>query len=103
MNSSKSINIQGIGEVLFRKSKRAKKINISIKPFEGIVVSFPYYVSYKVAEEAVVSKKDWIYKSIAKMKNYESKKVIFNELSDFSIRQHKLLVQSKNDGNITSD
>ncbi len=101
MNSSKSINIQGIGEVLFRKSKRAKKINISIKPFEGIVVSFPYYVSYKVAEEAVVSKKDWIYKSIAKMKNYESKKVVFNELSDFSTRQHKLLIQAKNDGNIS--
>ena len=39
MNTAKSIHIHGIGEVLFRKSKRAKKINISIKPFEGIVVS----------------------------------------------------------------
>lgn len=101
MKSSKSIYIQDIGEVLFRKSRRAKKINISIKPFEGIVVSFPYYVSYKVAEEVAVSKKDWIYKSIDKMKNYESKKVVFNELSDFSTRLHRLIVQVKNNGNIS--
>lgn len=101
MKSSKSIYVQDIGEVLFRKSRRAKKINISIKPFEGIVVSFPYYVSYKVAEEATTSKKDWIYKSIAKMKNYENKKVVFNELSDFSTRLHRLIVRVKNDGNIS--
>ena len=101
MNPSKSIHIQDIGEVLFRKSKRAKKINISVKPFEGIVVSFPYYVSYKVAEEAAVSKKKWIIKSIAKIKNYESKKVVYDETSDFSTRTHELVIQKKLNGNVS--
>ena len=100
MNTAKSIHIHGIGEVLFRKSKRAKKINISIKPFEGIVVSFPYYVSYKAAEEVALSKKDWIKKSIAKIKNYESKKVVYHEASEFFTRSHKLVIQKKSEGNI---
>ena len=101
MNSAKSIYIQEIGEVLFRKSKRAKKINISIKPFDGVVVSFPFYVSYKVAEEVTLSKIEWIKKSLSKMKNYEGKKQIYSELSEFSTRAHNLVIQKKANGNIS--
>ncbi len=95
MISSKIIHIDEVGEVLFKKSKRARKINISVKPFEGIVVSFPYYVSYKVAEEVALSKIDWIKKSITKIKNYENKKVLYDENSNFSTRKHKLELQKK--------
>ena len=101
MISSRTINIEGIGEVLFKKSKRARKINISVKPFEGIVVSFPYYVSYKVAEEVALSKIDWIKKSIEKIKNYENKKVLYDESSDFSTRKHKLILQRKLSGEVS--
>ncbi|VAX16454.1 Putative predicted metal-dependent hydrolase [hydrothermal vent metagenome] len=95
------IHIDGIGEVLFKKSRRARKINISVKPFEGIVVSFPYYVSYKVAEEVAVSKIDWLKKSIDKIKNYENKKVLYDESTDFSTRRHELAIQKRSSDDIS--
>lgn len=101
MIGSKSIHIDEIGEVLFRKSRRAKKINISVKPFNGVVVSFPFYVSYKVAEEVAYSKIEWIKKSIGKMKNFEGKKHIYTESSEFSTRAHDLVIQQKVSGNIS--
>lgn len=101
MNSSKIIHIDEIGEVLFKKSRRAKKINISVKPFEGIIVSFPYYVSYKVAEEVAVSKINWIKKNINKIKNYESKKVLYDESTGYTTRTHKLELQKKTSGDIS--
>ncbi|NOX67248.1 MAG: M48 family metallopeptidase [Chlorobi bacterium] len=101
MTSSKIIHIDGIGEVLFKKSRRARKINISVKPFEGIAVSFPYYVSYKVAEEVAVSKINWIKKSIDKIKNYENKKVLYDESTEFTTRTHKLELRRKLRGDIS--
>ncbi|MEN8192545.1 MAG: SprT family zinc-dependent metalloprotease [Bacteroidota bacterium] len=101
MKPTRNIHLHDIGEVLFRKSKRAKKINISIKPFEGIVVSFPYYVSYKVAEEVALSKKEWIKKSIGKIKNYESKKVVYDETTDFTTRKYRLEIQKKGNGEVS--
>lgn len=90
-----------IGDVLLRKSRRAKRINISIKPFEGIVVSFPYYVSYKVAEEVARSKKDWINKNVPKIKNYEKKRIVYTEESIFTTRSHQLAIRKKNSGDIS--
>lgn len=90
-----------IGEVLLRKSRRAKRINISIKPFEGIVVSFPYCVSYKVAEEAARSKKDWINKNFPKIKDYEKKRIVYTEETKFNTRSHRLVIGKKNDGDIS--
>lgn len=101
MNSSKKLYIDEIGEILFRKSKRAKKINISIKPFEGIIVSFPYYISYKAAEEATLSKKEWINKNLPKIKRYEGQKIIYTELSNFSTLKHKLIIREKEKGSIS--
>ena len=54
--SLKRIYIDSIGEVLLKKNRRSKKISIRITPFKGIVVSLPYYASYKAAEKFVESK-----------------------------------------------
>ena len=45
------INIQGVDVTLFR-SHRAKRLNITIKPFTGVRVSVPQSVSFKKAKEA---------------------------------------------------
>ena len=34
-----TVEIHGVGLVLFERSKRAKRLNISVKPFHGIVCS----------------------------------------------------------------
>ena len=71
MEYSKTVEISGVGLVLFERSKRARRISISIKPFQGIRVTVPYASSFKEAEEFVCTKKTWIKKNLENMKRYE--------------------------------
>ncbi len=63
--------IHGIGPVLFERSRKAKGINITIKPFEGIRVAVPFGLSYQQAERVVKSKRKWIDENLRKIKNVE--------------------------------
>lgn len=91
--ASKKEYIEGIGEVTFVKSKRAKNIGISIKPFSGVKVTVPYLVSHKAALKVLLSKQDWIRKHLPKMEAVEAKKQVFNEQTDFNTGKHQLKIQ----------
>ena len=71
MSSPSVIEIAGIGPVLFRRSKRARYVNISIKPFVGVRVSVPQSLSFHRAEGFVVSKTGWIQRHLARIKQIE--------------------------------
>jgi predicted metal-dependent hydrolase len=68
---AKTIEFDGIGQILFERSKKARHINISVKPFKGVRVAIPYGVSYDKAKQVVQSKKSWIQKHLDKMKHVE--------------------------------
>jgi predicted metal-dependent hydrolase len=63
--------IDSIGEVLFERSPRAKRISISVRPFEGVRVAVPYRVSMEKAVEFAGTKRDWIKKNLYKMRQME--------------------------------
>lgn len=86
------INIKPVGDILFRKSRKAKRINISIKPFKGVTVSVPRYVTFKQAVKVVKNKTDWILEHQKKMKESEEKATIFDEYTSFNTRKHKLQI-----------
>ena len=65
---SNIIDVKGIGSVEFRRSQRARRINISIKPPSTIRVSLPRGVSLERATEFVLSKKAWIDRTMVKVK-----------------------------------
>jgi len=71
MVQSNIVEIVGVGPVLFERSKKAKHLNISVKPFTGIRVAVPVGLSFQKAEEFVHTKKGWIQKHLVKMKQYE--------------------------------
>lgn len=73
MAYSNTIEIGGVGSVLFERSKKAKRVNISVKPFTGVRVAVPYGLSFKKAEEFVYAKTGWIQRNLVKMKQYEEK------------------------------
>ena len=72
------IQIDSIGSVLFEKSKRVKRVIITIRPFRGVRVAVPQGVSFAEAERFVHAKTGWIRKHLAKMKEVElqRKKII---------------------------
>jgi len=66
-------DIEGAGPVLFERSKRAKHLNISVKPFTGVRVAVPYGISFERAEEIVHAKINWIKKQLEKIRKLQQK------------------------------
>ena len=62
MTNSHTININGIGPVLFEKSSRAKRVIISVRISKGARVAVPTRTSFKKAPECVYPKREWIQK-----------------------------------------
>jgi len=73
MVDEKTINVDGVGLVLFQRSKRARRIIISVKLFRGVRVAVPYSSSIEKAEKFVYAKRAWINKQLEKINRYEKK------------------------------
>ena len=81
MANSNIVEIDGVGRVLFERSKRAKHVNISMKPFKGVRVAVPNGLSFKKAEEFVHTKIDWIQRHLVRMKQYEEESQLASDTS----------------------
>jgi len=68
--SSKTIECGKIS-IFLERSKRAKYVSISIKPYHGVRVAVPLRVSFKEAEKVVKSKTGWIEKHLHKIQEAE--------------------------------
>lgn len=73
MKSSKIIEIESIGPVLFERSKRAKHLIINVRPLTGVRVGVPQGVSWEKAEKIVYDKSGWIQKQQAKIERIQQK------------------------------
>jgi len=73
MAESRIIEIEGIGPVLLERSKRAKHLNIYIKPFRGIRVAVPYRLSFQKAEKMVYTRTGWMKKQLTRMESIKRK------------------------------
>ena len=96
---SNIIDIAGIGQILFERSKLAKHINLSVKPFNGVRVAVPYGVSFNKAKQVAQSKKSWIKKHLNKMKRVEKehKEFIKNSIEIDRTEARKKLVNRLNE------
>ncbi|MGM0453007.1 MAG: M48 family metallopeptidase [Thermodesulfobacteriota bacterium] len=64
---SKTVEIRGVGEVMLERSRRAKNINLTIRPCKNIRVAVPIGVSFTDAELFARSKSRWIKKHLARI------------------------------------
>jgi len=71
MVHSNTVEIVGVGPVLFERSKKAKRIIISVRPFTGVRVAVPEGLSFQKAKAFVYTKTDWIQRHLARVKQYE--------------------------------
>ena len=97
MSSEQKLNLDGIPIILYR-SKKAKNINISIRPFKGVRVAVPRLASFRQAKQFVVLRKHWIEKHAAQMKQFEDRQTVFNWDTQFNTKYRTLnLIKSKID------
>ena len=67
--SSQKILILDNNEIILTKSMKAKSVYISIRPFERVKVTVPFFISFKKAEDFVIKKKAWIQRNLLKLKS----------------------------------
>jgi predicted metal-dependent hydrolase len=65
------INIEGIGGILFEKSKHARRVGITVRPKQGVRVRVPNRISFETAQKFALSKKEWIKKQLTKIEQAE--------------------------------
>lgn len=98
----KIIHFNDIGRITFRKNKRSRNVSIAIRPLKGVIVTLPYYLSYKYAINIVERKKDWILKQLPKIEHIENKATVFTENTIFNTKYRKLEICKNYDNNIKS-
>lgn len=90
------LNIANLGEINFVKSKKAKKLSITVKPFSPVRVTVPHKLSIKLAEKFVIEKHDWIVQSKIRVEAREKRFSIFTKNTDFRTKSHKLIFNPQN-------
>ncbi|MCG8607240.1 M48 family metallopeptidase [bacterium] len=85
--------IDDIGPIQYKRSRRARHLNIRIKPHKGVEVSVPSGMSLSAAERLVSQKRDWIVRNLQKVKQFEADSVIYDGTRAIRTRWHRLRVQ----------
>jgi len=68
---SKTVEVGSVGFIKMERSRRAKHISVSVRPFKGVRVAVPLGVSFARAELFARSKAGWIKKHVDKMNQVE--------------------------------
>ncbi len=71
---SSVINVDGVGPIRINRSRRARRVIISVSPTLGVRVSVPYRTSITKALEFVETKKRWIQKHQALIAQNEQRR-----------------------------
>jgi predicted metal-dependent hydrolase len=86
----KVVEFKEIGRVSFVRSYAARNLKITLRPFRGIQVTLPGFVSFDTADKFVQDKINWIKRQQEKMSRYEQTVTVFHEHTRFETRDHSL-------------
>jgi predicted metal-dependent hydrolase len=75
---SKRVTIEPVGEVLLERSRRAKRICLTVRPFKGVRVAVPLGVSFQQAQAMAQSNIAWIARQLQQTQRMEKASVRFN-------------------------
>ena len=56
-----------LGDVLLRKSPRARRLSIRVHPLKGVIVTVPYWVSYVRGIDFLESQREWVRSMLQKV------------------------------------
>jgi predicted metal-dependent hydrolase len=79
-------HLTGVGDIILKRNRRAKRLTISLRPVSKISVTIPGYLSMQSAKQFVEEKKPWI---LEKLKAFQH--LALNEyIESYKTRNHEL-------------
>lgn len=85
-----SIYIKDVGEIVVLKSKRSKRMRLTMKPFSPVKISIPLGISLKSAKKFALDQKGWIINNRQKMEHAENKRTFFSPAVKFNTKFHEI-------------
>ena len=85
--------------VKFVKNRLARRISITVKPFSGIRVTFPFRTSLEEAQKFLQSQRQWLEKTIIKIRKVEQDHIAAknnNVVSIYSVEARRNLIERLN-------
>lgn len=76
---STTVTIEPVGEVLLERSRRAKRISLTVRPFKGVRVAVPLGVSFQQAQAVAQSNAAWIARQLQQTRRLERQSVRFDQ------------------------
>ena len=67
--SGRIINDPQIGQVLMKKSTRARRVSLRVQPVKGVSITVPYIVPYMAAEAFFKLKRQWVIETMVRQKD----------------------------------
>lgn len=91
----KLVAYEGIGEVEFRQSVRARRMRLQVDASGSLAVILPPGTSVKAAEDFLLSHKDWIREKKAAREQRGLRKTVFVPGIHFSTRDHQFFMYAE--------
>ncbi|PKP44083.1 MAG: M48 family peptidase [Bacteroidetes bacterium HGW-Bacteroidetes-12] len=85
---STTYNFPDVGNILFRRNLRAKRLTITIRPKTGVRVTIPGLLPFKTAKNFVEDKKDWINDKLKELSTKVEKQIIIK----YRTKNHELIL-----------
>lgn len=79
--------LTGVGDILLKRNRRARKLSISIKPSGEVRVTIPGLLPLRYAKTFVEAKRDWITSKLDELSKLNHQKIIS---SGYRTREHEL-------------
>ncbi|MFZ7127443.1 MAG: M48 family metallopeptidase [Desulfobacterales bacterium] len=92
---SRTINITGVGDVVLERSRRARHICLTVRPFKGVRVAVPAGVSFEAAEAVARSKTEWLQRHLDRMAAFEKEAEALSRSHPFPIRDAASLLAER--------
>jgi predicted metal-dependent hydrolase len=69
--SKKTITYPFIGDVDFVKSRRARRLTLSVKPGRNVRMTLPWFLAWREAEKFLLRQMEWLKEKVSKARLYE--------------------------------
>ncbi len=87
--TQKVVNIDPVGEITISKNRRSRKLRMTVRPDKQVVVTIPFYSSFRDAETFARNNTEWI---IKQQKKYDTVSVKYTIGSNILTKFHILSV-----------
>ncbi|MGC9341067.1 MAG: YgjP-like metallopeptidase domain-containing protein, partial [Bacteroidales bacterium] len=84
--------LDDVGGILIKKRKGSRRMTIRVNSEGDIRVTIPFYASFIMAEKFLEEKKDWILKTLRKMKERKPERVFYTSENLPRTKYHEFII-----------